>query len=453
MPHDSKRIYTQGDYGVSTDDVASVLGVASHDVGTLCTSASINRWAIYKPISFRSLTSPTLEERKSKNMGLAVIGIDALKDTGIGVAKVSVEEAEKIIREWDYDRPLGGANSPYRLGDFNGYDHESVACDSDWGNSEIAKPSDINELGILVSNFSFRLNEESASNIGSANSNFMPLSYIVPNVNNWYLGLAIYIPSQEGWLYITGTKSLSEATSSTIASVFPTVKTNQWLRDLLKDLSEVTYIPCILVNPQTKKIEEQAQRTYISMSSGQVYCMPSGAKSHKIHFNVAIKNSYKQIRFNGTTVSGYILSDAYYINLGWENLKMLYLIKGYQLSGTGRTYGGWFIASVSMYNASYGFVTRQIIVIYATTNVGSNILSLESAPPESLSVSEYLYCKKVTELNPNGNTHYEQYGYTLNSGTISNSEKVSVTTNGGTFSFYGYASGEVQVGLTIECVR
>jgi len=35
---------------VNTDDISATLGVASHDVATLCTSDRINRWSKYKPI-------------------------------------------------------------------------------------------------------------------------------------------------------------------------------------------------------------------------------------------------------------------------------------------------------------------------------------------------------------------------------------------------------------------
>lgn len=54
MPHNNGRIYTETvngvRYGVSTDDVASVLGLASSDVATLCRAGNINPWARYKPV-------------------------------------------------------------------------------------------------------------------------------------------------------------------------------------------------------------------------------------------------------------------------------------------------------------------------------------------------------------------------------------------------------------------
>ena len=35
---------------VNTDDISATLGVASHDVATLCTSDRINQWSRHKPV-------------------------------------------------------------------------------------------------------------------------------------------------------------------------------------------------------------------------------------------------------------------------------------------------------------------------------------------------------------------------------------------------------------------
>lgn len=40
--------------GINTDDVAAVLGLSSHDVGTLCSSGKINPWARFKPVAWHS---------------------------------------------------------------------------------------------------------------------------------------------------------------------------------------------------------------------------------------------------------------------------------------------------------------------------------------------------------------------------------------------------------------
>ena len=54
MAHSNGRIYTETvsgvRRGVTTEDVAAVLGVNSLDVATLCRAANINPWARYKPV-------------------------------------------------------------------------------------------------------------------------------------------------------------------------------------------------------------------------------------------------------------------------------------------------------------------------------------------------------------------------------------------------------------------
>ena len=58
---------------VSVHDVAQVLGVGSNDVGTLCTSTNINKWAKYRP----------LEPQTQKKVGLLTDAERALVNWGI----------------------------------------------------------------------------------------------------------------------------------------------------------------------------------------------------------------------------------------------------------------------------------------------------------------------------------------------------------------------------------
>lgn len=85
---------------ISTTLVGQTLGTSSRDVGTLCTHPYINEWSPYKPISSGSITlSEAFREHVS---GFLIIG-----------------------RYLSYNKPTGGAISPFRLGDFRGYEHTS----------------------------------------------------------------------------------------------------------------------------------------------------------------------------------------------------------------------------------------------------------------------------------------------------------------------------------------
>ena len=82
---------------ISVAMVKAELGAATNNVGQLCIHPNINMWSTYKPIS---LPSPILN--------------DATRNTAHGFKLVS--------QKLEYDKPTGTANSPYRLGDFRGYD-------------------------------------------------------------------------------------------------------------------------------------------------------------------------------------------------------------------------------------------------------------------------------------------------------------------------------------------
>ena len=93
------------------------IGITSGDVRTICTSALINKWSVRKPIYWPTQTKPkveplTDEEMQSQNYGLVI-------DFG------EVRYAAEVVRlsadgaDFRYiDR-----NAPYRLSDFDGYDH------------------------------------------------------------------------------------------------------------------------------------------------------------------------------------------------------------------------------------------------------------------------------------------------------------------------------------------
>lgn len=104
---------------ISTGDVARALGVNSLDVGTLCSSPKINMWAKYKPVVYPSV--------KDNGNWAGIKG-----DYGITTPmRSSIEEAKDSYNGSDngyiYTRPSGGESSPYRITDFEGYNH-SVKC-------------------------------------------------------------------------------------------------------------------------------------------------------------------------------------------------------------------------------------------------------------------------------------------------------------------------------------
>lgn len=91
-----------GTTDVSILNVRNTLGYPSTDLGTLCSCENVNIWSRYKPLRASALTLN-----------------DTLRNTITGF-KIN---ATTLYLEWD--KPTGGASSPYRLGDFRGYNHDA----------------------------------------------------------------------------------------------------------------------------------------------------------------------------------------------------------------------------------------------------------------------------------------------------------------------------------------
>ena len=99
--------------GITTSLVAQTIGVGSNDVGTLCSSTKINKWSKWKPISIAKVTGLTESDLQSANYGLSIPAADS-------------DDGTYLSQTWGYIKPTGGANSPYRLGDFRAYEHAAV---------------------------------------------------------------------------------------------------------------------------------------------------------------------------------------------------------------------------------------------------------------------------------------------------------------------------------------
>ena len=120
-----------GTTNISTTLVGQTIGVASRDVGTLCSSSLINKWSKYKPVRYNTLSPITDVQLKEVNYGL-----DVSSNTNLDTPT-----------EWTYLKPSGGYAQPYRLGDFRGYNHQARPFlwlnDYEWNYYDIITPADI----------------------------------------------------------------------------------------------------------------------------------------------------------------------------------------------------------------------------------------------------------------------------------------------------------------------
>lgn len=148
---------------VSIDDVKRALGESSNNLATLCKSENINIWSKYKPISCKGEFKeyPIREDSEeivtsSYNKYTCVVrcGMNIPMDTyknlryNYGGEGFAIEACKELyydnvygVRGIDKDAstnshtvyasgkhfPKGGANSPYRLGDFRNYNSKAIS--------------------------------------------------------------------------------------------------------------------------------------------------------------------------------------------------------------------------------------------------------------------------------------------------------------------------------------
>ena len=188
-----------GTTSITTTLVGQTIGVASRDVGTLCSSSLINKWSKYKPVIY-----PTIATAGITNWWKAVDG-----NCGLSIPEYSnIDSLVTSITNgvtWNYNKPTGGASSPYRLGDFRGYAHDA----------------DIPFGAFYVPTTAY--NNSANSVVGAAVEILISLGEIdslaitdIAKIKDWYLGCYMIKSSGDALYprYITTVKPVSDGTSS-----------------------------------------------------------------------------------------------------------------------------------------------------------------------------------------------------------------------------------------------
>lgn len=124
---------------VSIDDVKSALGVSTNDVAALCTSSKINMWSRKKPIRLaQNFPDINGDWYKGDSVGNDyVYGIECygIRKAAIDITGVTITQNAFYRRHFAIDanvylnHPSGGSSSPYRLGDFIGYNGNTPSYD------------------------------------------------------------------------------------------------------------------------------------------------------------------------------------------------------------------------------------------------------------------------------------------------------------------------------------
>lgn len=243
---------------VTIDDVKAALGESSNDLATLCKSEKINMWSKYKPVSYATNTIITKNQLSNCKYGLSPTKNDLLLKCTYGYTdatnnflKTSFEAISNNNKSWEYIKPIGGANSPFRLSDFlnsdnvknNGYNNDAVpplSGFSTWNikaselctiyseslstpvgsdgasnlyNHTIVNSSNNPYVGSVYSSFNFKFGESSWQTVGNFGSDVIPINYILgSNINNeyWRLAIAMKVPNRNVVDIIVSNYSLYE---------------------------------------------------------------------------------------------------------------------------------------------------------------------------------------------------------------------------------------------------
>ena len=110
----------------SQSDMSQISSRNTFDLGRLCTHTNINKWAKYKPIHHSGLQILSESARTDRQGDGEYYGVKIRMDSGDMASLHNVTFA--------YNRPKGGASSPYRLSDF-------ISENGMAGYNHLAKPS------------------------------------------------------------------------------------------------------------------------------------------------------------------------------------------------------------------------------------------------------------------------------------------------------------------------
>lgn len=109
------------DKKISVAMVKDELGASTNNVGQLCVHPNINKWSKWKPVKHSSVTP--ISEGQLEAVGY---GIKMPIYSNVQAFVNGLTLRPQVLPIWEYEKPIGGTNSPYRLTDFTNYDKNAV---------------------------------------------------------------------------------------------------------------------------------------------------------------------------------------------------------------------------------------------------------------------------------------------------------------------------------------
>lgn len=185
---------------VNTDDVALTIGADSSDVGTLCSSARINKFAKWKPVRYNKVNELTEAERRSVSFGIAFGYIASATSEAVNLL-ANLQTAVPTPPSWGYAAPRPGTDW-CRLTDFlnsnndasPGYNHYAKAPMSGFMDITLFKSEFA--LASKVYPFNFKYGPASYQGVNDTSGIEIPINELNSTITNgtWRLALLIYFP-------------------------------------------------------------------------------------------------------------------------------------------------------------------------------------------------------------------------------------------------------------------
>lgn len=318
---------------VDMGDISTALGVDSLDLGTLCEADAVNKWSLRHPVRKDVLGEMTDTDFKAVKCGLTPKGVAKLLTQSIGSSTsassaYTKDECLAEVSEWAYAKPRGGAyNEPYRMLDFDGYNHLAVAPDGGWAHKDISADTLAEMKGVamavtagndlfgdgnatafnfkftpqlngveynkaLYQTFAIRFGEASGEQIGNTCQMDIPLNYIASLDGYWRIALAVWCPnfgSHGGWGFFASRMTIAQYIASgagsgdSLRNLMPDLASNPYVATIMQSYmtaqggyAEFTAVPLLIRNLGNTRINGQFCLMAVSGATS-AYCMPSGA--------------------------------------------------------------------------------------------------------------------------------------------------------------------------------
>lgn len=284
--------------------VCYAFGYMRARLSILCKNPNINMWAKYKPVKNNFTQNRPTNWWKASN-GNCGINVDYYHVYDAASCKAVGDDIRAGISCFSYDPPTGGANAPFRLGDFCGYNPEathnvvyvSVPESVSWGHglggdtsAEVYMAVQWRHDDSMLSLTDLRVNEG------------------VFSLSDWYLGAILTLPGQsDAWRIVTNSTKLADMENVDVLRFTVGGTGEMALFPVIASVSMTTVgtalggyvIPLPNLGTYTCEVVE-SQRAYLEWSSS------SSAQDYTNSFLIYVKINYSDVRFLQGNITGNI---------------------------------------------------------------------------------------------------------------------------------------------------